>query len=110
MQEQNTSDYVCSLASRLNTSGSLQKTGGGSSSTSVASSAGTDEGSQPECNLCQAGSCGIEAIASSPSETYNFYAKTAPRDDDSGMCLASYNEYTNTRPCVRHALIVIFLL
>ena len=74
---------MCSLASRLNTSDSLQKTNG-LSSASAAPPAQTDEGSQPECNLRQVGSCGIEAIASSQSETYNFYAKTAPRDDDDG--------------------------
>ena len=82
LQNQNTSEYVFSLASRLN-SDSLQGTKN-LSSTPVVPPAQTDKGSQPQCNLCQAGSCGIEAIASSQSETYSFYAKTAPRDDDDG--------------------------
>ena len=86
---------MCSLASRLNTSDSLQKAGGSSfTSAAPCAPAQIDEpGSQPEYNLCQAGSYGIEAIASSQSETYNFYAKTAPRDiDDGSYVFNSYNK------------------
>ena len=73
MQDQNTSEYICSLASRLN-----------STDSSPPSSAQLNETSQREGSLYTAGTGGIEAIASSQSETYAYYAKTAPRDDVNG--------------------------